>query len=154
MLSVFNELSADFSEGYSKFLKITSMGGTIRYITFMLNCSTDLVDLKNVNRKRRAGTQVARESIFKDKSIHHPFPTDLIALELKSLSYSIRGQQILHDVNLSARQGVVVAIMGQHGQARLTFLKLIAHELFFAVTRLKPMLLAFTAATIDLDDGA
>jgi len=130
ILSVFNELSSDFSEGYREFLKITAKGGTLRYITFMLNCSTDLIDLKQVNRKRRVGTQVARERIFHDKSVHHPFPTDLIALELKSVSFSVQGQQILHDISLSARQGEVVAILGQHGQARQTFLKLLAHEVF------------------------
>jgi len=130
MLSVFSEVSADFSEGYKEFLKITSMGGTLRYITFMLNRETDLFIWKHVNRKRRESTRVHREQILKEKGSDHPFPTDMIAFELKNVGYSHKAHRILHGINVTVRQGSVVAIMGQHGQARQTFLKLMAHEIF------------------------
>merc|ERR1712178_172611 len=132
MLSVFSEISEDFSEGYMDFLKITSMGGTLRYLTFMLNRDTDLFQWKAVNRKRRAATQQARERIYKEQAngAQHKFPTDLIQFEFRNVGYSVKDKRILQNISLTVPQGVVVAITGQHGQARQTFLKLIGHEIF------------------------
>jgi len=130
MMTVLNEMSIDFSEGYKEFMKITSMGGTLRLVTFILNRSTELADWKNVNRRRRQTTQIRRDKIMNDKSGQHPFPTDMLQLEFNNVGFSFQEHTVLSGINLTVPQGLIVAIVGKHGQARHTFLQLIAHELF------------------------
>jgi len=138
MLRVFDEISAAFTEGYSQFLKISAIGGSIRGVVEILNRSTDLPVWKMVNRKRRARTQMAREDMFSARAISqfsnggcaHHFPTDLIKFDFNDVGFAVDGEPILQDINLSVAQGGVVAIIGQHGHGRQTFLKLIAHEIF------------------------
>jgi len=129
-LSVFTELSADFSEGYRELMKISTQGGTLRGVIVLLNRPTDLLIRKTVNRKRRAGTTAAREVILKAHGGDHPFPTDLIEFECKHMGLSFNGRPVLRDVNVTVPQGSIVAVLGKHGDGRQTFLKLIGHELF------------------------
>jgi len=128
-LSVFNELSEDFSAGYKEMMQISSSAGTIRGVTEMLNRKTDLLCWKRVNRKRRASTTEARHEILTNDR-GHPFPTDLIKFQFSDMGFQFADKPLLHDVNLSVSQGSIVAILGEHGGGRQTFLKLIGHEIF------------------------
>ena len=47
-------------------------------------------------------------------------------LQIKNLSVSFGGQEILHDVNLSVEQKELIAVLGASGAGKSTLLRLIA----------------------------
>jgi len=136
-LSVFGEISGDFSAGYDELMKISSVVGALQGVTELMNRKTNLMSWKTVNRHRRENTKRARDAIVQDQcNSDHSFPTDLMTLNFKGVGFSFpSGKAVLKGVDLSVLQGSMVAIElgGDHGGGRQTFLRLIAHELFPSV---------------------
>jgi len=137
-LNVFNEISTDFSEGYRHAMLITSIAAILNNMIWMLNLPTELLACKAVNRARRVHTTSARQKILDTGNTHHPFPTDLIPFHFKDVGYRFSSsallpydtKKFLQGINLKVMQGSMVAIAGEHGMGRQTFLRLIAHEVF------------------------
>jgi len=148
-LSVFGEISGDFSEGYQEMMKISSIACGLQGVTELLNRKTDLMNWKNVNRSRREDTKKARTAVMAEhKDDDVAYPTDLIPFKFTDMQYQFDTQGDegddgdngdngdedwqLRDVNFSVPQGSIVAILrgAKHGSGRQTFLRLIAHELF------------------------
>jgi len=129
-LSVFSEISSDFSEGYLQMMKISSIAGCLRGMTEMLNRPTDVGDWKAVNRKRRASTFSARQKVFHEDSTDL-YPTDTIPLAFENMCFAYAGgNEVLSNVDLSVAQGSIVGIWGNHGEAKNTLLKIIGMECF------------------------
>jgi len=155
-IKVFTELSGKFAEGYSDLMKIMASFVPLRKLTYLLNMETDLLFWKNVNRKRRELSKMARleclhtapkketgetsplsPPVEKDSDEPAPmrFRTDEIELKLRGMCFSWQedadyGEQLLSNVSLSCPQGQLISVIGSHGSGKSTLLRLIGHNLF------------------------
>jgi len=112
-------------------MKISSIAGGLRDMTYILNLPTDLHEWKAVNRKRRSTAMAMRAEIVEKFQGEHAFPTDLMSIQCKKVGFWFdKDSWALEDVNFSVPQGSLVAILGKHNQGRQTLLKLIAHKHF------------------------
>lgn len=58
-------------------------------------------------------------------------PDDLIPLQLKNVGFAYEGEEyIVRNVNLSTPQGKLIAVLGDHGAGKSTFMKLLAYRRF------------------------
>jgi len=118
-------------------MQINSIAGTLKGLTEILNRPTDLKELKKVNRQRRDATKTARDAIrneaFQKTAVDSSFLTDKIPFQVNNLVFrhgSDPKWSLKNGSSLSVPPGKIVAIAGQHGSGRNTFLRLLAHELF------------------------
>eukprot|EP00928_Gymnodinium_smaydae_P087507 TRINITY_DN71762_c0_g1_i1.p1 TRINITY_DN71762_c0_g1~~TRINITY_DN71762_c0_g1_i1.p1 ORF type:complete len:872 (+),score=144.38 TRINITY_DN71762_c0_g1_i1:79-2694(+) len=132
-LGVFGEIAGDFSSGYTELMKISALSTSLEGLVDLFNNKTDLRSWKAVNRRRRQDTKDARDKLFSQPSLKKraPYLTDLLEFAFKDLCFAHPdGYEMFRNVNLTTKQGTIVAIQGDHTVGRQTFLRLIGHEIF------------------------
>eukprot|EP00928_Gymnodinium_smaydae_P029802 TRINITY_DN22345_c0_g1_i1.p1 TRINITY_DN22345_c0_g1~~TRINITY_DN22345_c0_g1_i1.p1 ORF type:complete len:923 (+),score=178.65 TRINITY_DN22345_c0_g1_i1:62-2770(+) len=135
-IRVFKELSEEFLEMYLQLMTIASASGPLRKLTWIFNLPTDALLWKKVNRERRERTRIARLAVLKntpavdDNGEKILFRSDLIRIGVSNVSYSFGSNVVLKNVDISTEQGKMVAIVGEHGSGKRTFLRLLGHFLF------------------------
>jgi len=114
------------------------------YVLF-LNLPLELSDLKNINQARREHTTSDRLNILPSSaklpssmsmgrtlSVHDEiaFKSHRIPITIADLSFEYTpGISILKDVNLSIKQGQLIALVGPHGSGKTTFSELFSNIL-------------------------
>jgi len=133
-VKIFGELSEQFSEGYEELMKVSGAIGPLKKLTMFFNMPTDVMLWKTINRKRREFTKVARAEAFSTAPEDMPvgtFKSDLIQLKVQGLSFHYPGSgPLLQNINCAIEQGKIVAVVGEHGCGKTTFLRLLGHTIF------------------------
>lgn len=134
MISVFGDVSGDFEGIYEKIMTVNSRLDSMIDLTKLLNCPTEVPQLKDINRKRR---QLSKD--YRAHALKQPTPrpetgllrADLIPIVLEDVSFGHTAEKtLLSKINLKVDQGKIVALVGQHGQGKGTFLKLLGHRIY------------------------
>mmetsp|Transcript_18913 Transcript_18913/g.33329 ORF Transcript_18913/g.33329 Transcript_18913/m.33329 type:complete len:812 (-) Transcript_18913:326-2761(-) len=134
IISVFTDLSEDFSQLYSKVMTINDRVDALFIVTEYLNMKTDVADWKVLNRRRRETTKEQRKL-----ALAQPMPppetgllrSDLIPISMTGLSFGYgTSEKLLSNVNLSVAQGKVIALVGTQCSGKNTFLRLLANRMF------------------------
>lgn len=138
-LNAFGEVTHSFAEGYEELMNIVTDALAMQKLTQFLNRATDVREHMKVNRERGQATKEAREKICRTETAH-PYPTDLLDIRLKKVGFSYEADSQgypdygsgfhFRDLDLSVAQGSIVAVVGDHGNGRHTFMKLLGEELF------------------------
>jgi len=140
-LSVFSEVSGDFSSLYERVMEVNTRLDALKTLTIYFNMETEVLLCKTMNRKRRQATKDAWAAALKNAP---PAPemgllrSDLIPIRLENLCFSFPpgihnlGRHVfeLKNVNLSVAQGQLVAVVGPHGSGKGTFMRLLAQTIF------------------------
>eukprot|EP00930_Biecheleria_cincta_P013357 TRINITY_DN11951_c0_g1_i2.p1 TRINITY_DN11951_c0_g1~~TRINITY_DN11951_c0_g1_i2.p1 ORF type:complete len:809 (+),score=134.74 TRINITY_DN11951_c0_g1_i2:116-2542(+) len=160
MISVFGDVSDDFSSIYQRTMTINTRLDSMVDLTKLLNKKTDVPEWKALNRHRRELTKEYRAAAMK---LPEPAPdegllrTDLMPIEFSGVSFGYGGGKfIFRDVTLLVPQGKMIALVGQHGMGKGTFLKLLGHRIFpshgtiFVPTHLRILYVSQMPTLLDL----
>jgi ATPase subunit of ABC transporter with duplicated ATPase domains len=137
-IQIFQELSVDYGEVYILMMKMASVFDPLKAYTVVLNLPTDVPTWMEVSRKRRTMTREARELALKQLAVAAPSEdgvyvpaVDTLDLTFKDVTFRYgTGPDIFTKVSLTVRQGQMVAVQGNSGSGRRTFLQVLAHKIF------------------------
>lgn len=120
-------------------MKIAGGCGPLRKLTILFNLPTDAKIWKKVNRWRREQTKISRSQIYELEGIEErmrecqvAFRSDLIEIKCVNMTfkYEMSTVPLFHNVDIKVPQGKIVAVVGEHGVGRTTFLRILGHQLF------------------------
>lgn len=127
-ITVFKEFSELYSEAYATFLRISSSLGALQNVTQCFNMRLDLEQRKAMNRMRRERLKKERESLKGTASLIPRI--DRIAIQIDDLNWSYNNHAtVFRGLTVSAEQGSVVAIRGEHGVGKTTLMRILANSL-------------------------
>lgn len=134
-LSVFSEVSSDFSSFYKHVMSINTRLDSLKTLTKYFNMQTEVELLKEMSERRREATK--EEFEWCHQQVPPPASTgllrsDMIPIKLVSVSFGYSGAtgMTLRGVNLSVQQGKMVAVVGPPGSGKATFLRLLSQTVF------------------------
>lgn len=133
---IFKELSEQFSEMYVELLKIAGAAGPLRKLTGLFNLPTDTPTWKRINRFRREKTKEALMAICASAAIPDPMglvrmQSDEVKIVCKDVAFGYTaGISIIRGVDVEVPQGKMVAVVGEHGSGKRTFMRLLGHMIF------------------------
>merc|ERR1719271_752374 len=131
-ISILDDMSSLFLDVYERFQKITEIAEPLMTLTIYYNMPTDLRPFKKASEHELNWMHAARNEVMK----RPPPPaeakmmrTDLIPILLEDLTYSYGDNLLIKEVNLSVKQGMMIALSGNHGCGKATLLKLISRQI-------------------------
>lgn len=138
-LSVFGEVSSDFSKMYEHVMAIYKRLDALRTLTKYFNLQTEVRQIKALNEHRREATRTVLEA-----AASRPPPpresgllrSDLICIQLDNVSFGYPAnpfqpcRHMFKNINLKVPQGKMVAVIGCHGSGKGTFLRLLAQTIY------------------------
>lgn len=140
-MRILNHISEDFSEMYALTMQFSSAMEPLKSITQLLNMPTDLKCYmascnyaRDYTRERLAEALASPLPTLAAKE-GAPFVHDRLRIEMHNVSFrytAFNGETdwVLREVTFSAQQGQLVAIIGDHGGGKATFMKILGRVIF------------------------
>lgn len=135
MVGVFGKMASDFGSFYKLALDFKQKIAALQKLTCDLNMETEVPFMKNINRQRRTLTKARRElsrRMTAQSGLELTRPDiDKMPLQVRNVTFSYGDQQPLFlKACASAHQSSLIAIAGDHGRGRQTFMRILATKLF------------------------
>lgn len=131
-IGIIKAVAADFSCLFGATMGILCVAVPLRTVTTLFNKKTDVRTWKEVNQIRRTTTKEKREKMQEAGAGTDGTPiADVMSLAVDDMSFQYKdGPEVFKDVNVHIEQGWLIAIWGQHGGGKKTFLELLGHKIF------------------------
>mmetsp|Transcript_20245 Transcript_20245/g.56184 ORF Transcript_20245/g.56184 Transcript_20245/m.56184 type:complete len:904 (+) Transcript_20245:66-2777(+) len=136
-MSVFGKVSHDFESLYTMLLGVAKEIDSLKKIAQYLNMEVDLRSWKKALDEREKAHKAEINLLCGSQGVaamraHRAGSVDLdqLPIRITDMSFNYGKRLLFKEVNLSARQGDMIAILALPGRGKSTFMKLLAHSLF------------------------
>jgi len=136
ILQVIESTTEAFDSFYEVLQTMKNAFDPVKEITLFMNLETDLKAWKEVNRLRRTRSKGARESlrssIMEGKTaMKESYLEDQLPIEFKGVEYKFhKGVPVFEALSVTALQGQIVAVYGEHESGKTTLMHMIGHMKF------------------------
>jgi len=130
-VNVFKEVGESFKETYTAVLEMSRSISPLQKLTKLMNTETELDFLSRVMHRRRLLTQELRADgmrLARKRTDSLSCGTDAIPIQLMDLSFKHpNGKNIINKVNLTIKQGAMVAVVGYPRGGKSTLMSLLGY---------------------------
>lgn len=135
-IGILQSISVDFSDLFKLTMLFSSAIEPLKSITLLLNMPTELRIWKDVNRHGRERTRTLMDALIntpRNKGHFVALP-DRLHIEMDNVcirhSNGRYDSMVLRNISFSVPQGKMVAVLGDHGVGRSTFMKCLGRVFF------------------------